>query len=138
MTSKKNHIDGSLILVVENHLPLLRNLAFLLQVAGLNVVTATNGEEALKVLKKQTPDVIIADTDMPTMDGYELLSLLRAHSRWNSIPFIFTSEHYSYNDLMRGLDLGASDYVPKPYDINDMLDAVIRVLPESARIRLAS
>ncbi len=124
------HNDSlGLILLVEDHAPLLRSMAFLLEVAGFDVVTAANGEEALSALRKQTPDLVISDVSMPDVDGYELLRRLRASSQWGKLPFIFASARYEMEDLMYGLELGANDYVPKPFDIYDVLDAIQRTVP---------
>ncbi len=120
---------GERILLVEDNTRLLRSAAFLLTVAGFEVITAADGKAALKSLNIQTPQLIIADTDMPELNGYELLRQTRACPQWASIPVIFTSDKYNLDDLMFALDLGAADYVPKPFDIYDLLDAIKRTLP---------
>ena len=117
-----------LILLVEDHAPLLHSMAFLLEVAGFDVVTAADGEDALNVLRQQIPDLVISDVSMPKMDGYELLRRIRSTSQWRKLPFIFASAHYEMEDLMYGLELGANDYVPKPFDIYDVLDAIQRTV----------
>jgi DNA-binding response OmpR family regulator len=135
------HNDSlGLILLVEDHAPLLRSMAFLLEVAGFDVVTASDGDEALSVLRQQTPDVVISDVNMPNVDGYELLRRIRASAQWRKLPFIFASARYEMEDLMYGLELGANDYVPKPFDIYDVLDAIQRTVPaliDDRRHRLA-
>lgn len=129
-----------LILLVEDHAPLLRSMAFLLEVAGFDVLTASDGAEALNVLRKQIPDLVISDVSMPNMDGYELLQRLRSSTQWHKLPFIFASARYDMDDLMYGLELGANDYVPKPFDIYDVLDSIQRTVPgliQDRRHRLA-
>jgi len=118
-----------LILLVEDHAPLRNSMTFLLEVAGFDVVSAADGEEALNVLRQQIPDVVVSDVSMPKMDGYELLRRIRSTSQWRKLPFIFTSARYEMEDLMYGLELGANDYVPKPFDIYDVLDAIQRTVP---------
>lgn len=118
------------ILLVEDSTPLLRSAAFLLEVAGYHVLSASNGAEGLEALRRRTPDLIISDTEMPQMDGYEFLQKIRADRRWRKIPFIFISGKYELDDLMYGLDLGADDYVPKPFDIHDLLSAIERSLSQ--------
>lgn len=120
---------SGVILLVEDSIPLLRNAAFLLEVAGYKALTATNGQEGIEVLHRQRPDLIISDIEMPQMDGYQFLQSVRADRRFRPIPFIFVSAKYELDDLMYGLDLGADDYLPKPYDIHDLLDAIERALP---------
>ena len=117
------------ILLVDDHLPLLRNMAFLLEVAGFDVISATDGREALDILETQTPDLVISDVKMPRLDGYGLLKAIRNDVRWHHLPFIFASAQYQLSDLVYGLDLGANDYVPKPFDIYDVLDAIQRTVP---------
>jgi len=125
----KESFHGERILLVEDNARLLRSMAFLLHVAGFEVLTAGDGVEALDILRKRAPDLIIADIDMPRLDGYELLRRLRADQRWSSIPFIFSSDKYDLDDLLFALDLGADDYLPKPFDIHDVMDAITRNLP---------
>ena len=117
------------ILIVDDYLPLLRNMAFLLRIAGFDVLTASGGTEALKVLDKHTPDLVISDIAMPCMDGYSLLQAIRSNVRWQKLPFVFTSVQYDLEDLLYGLDLGANDYIPKPFDIYDVLDSIHRTVP---------
>lgn len=130
MSNCMNPVDGSLILLVEDHVPLRRNLAFLLKVAGFDVAEASDGAQSLEVLRDCTPDLILSDVDMPNMNGYELLRAVRSHREWASVPVIFMSDKYGMDDLLYALDLGANDYVPKPYDIYDVLDAIQRTLPQ--------
>jgi DNA-binding response OmpR family regulator len=126
----RHNSHRSVILLVEDSVPLLRNAAFLLEIAGYKVLTATNGREGLDSLRRQRPDLIVSDIEMPEMDGYQFLQKVRADRRWRTIPFIFISGKYELDDLMYGLDLGANDYLPKPFDIYDLLDAIQRTLPQ--------
>jgi two-component system alkaline phosphatase synthesis response regulator PhoP len=136
-----HHNDSlGLVLLVEDHIPLLRNMGFLLEIAGFDVIMTEDGEQALKALGKQTPDLIISDVNMPNVDGFELLRRVRSNAQWRNIPLIFASARYEMEDLMYGLELGANDYVPKPFDIYDMLDAIQRTVPQligARRDRLA-
>jgi CheY-like chemotaxis protein len=123
------------ILLVEDHAPLRRNLAFLLEVAGFDVMSAADGQEALAALASHTPDLIMADTEMPNLDGYGLLQQVRNSLHWHQLPFIVMSSSYEYDDLMHALSLGASDYLPKPFDIYDVLDTIQRCAPQLISIR---
>ena len=123
------HTTFGTILIVDDYLPLLRNMAFLLEITGFDVLTATDGQRALEVLEKHSVDLLISDIDMPNMDGYDLLHALRNDVRWHNLPFIFASAHYELDDLLHGLEMGANDYVPKPFDIYDVLDAIQRTVP---------
>jgi DNA-binding response OmpR family regulator len=120
---------GERILLVEDNAPLLRSMAFLLNIVGFEVMTACNGIEALDSLRMRIPDIIVSDIDMPGLDGYEFLRQVRLDVRWSKIPFIFASDKYSLDDLMFALDLGADDYLPKPFDIHEALEVIGRALP---------
>jgi DNA-binding response OmpR family regulator len=122
MNKKKHSADNAFILVVEDHAKLLRNIAFLLQVSGVNVVTASSSAEAQQILARQKPDLILADVDMS--NGYEFLRRVRAERRSHKTPFIAMSEKYELHDLMRAMDLGANDYLPKPFDAYDLVGVV--------------
>jgi DNA-binding response OmpR family regulator len=124
--------DCGVILLVEDSIPLLRNAAFLLEISGYRVLTATSGVEGISVLHRQRPDLIVSDIEMPHMDGYQFLQAVRADRRWRTIPFIFISGKYELDDLMYGLDLGADDYLPKPFDIYELLEVIERTLPSIA------
>jgi DNA-binding response OmpR family regulator len=122
MRKNNNQTEEAYILVVEDHAKLLRNIAFLLQVSGLNVVTASSRNDARQALVRQKPDFILADVDMP--NGYEFLGDVRADRRSASIPFVAMSEKYELHDLMRAMDMGANDYLPKPFDAYDLVSVV--------------
>lgn len=131
---------GERILLVEDNAKLLRSMAFLLNVVGFEVMTACDGIEALEILRMRTPDIILSDIDMPKLNGYELLRQVRLDVRWSGIPLVFASDRYSLDDLMFALDSGADDYLPKPFDIHDVLEVLERALPEPTikRRRLVS
>ncbi len=124
--------NGERILLVEDNARLLRSAAFLLTAVGFEVLTAPDGAAALDLLMTNTPSLIISDIDMPNTNGYELLKAVRACKRHAHVPFIFTSEHYELDDFMFALDLGADDYVPKPFGIYDLLDAITRTMHYAA------
>lgn len=138
MAEPTNTIDFTSILVVDDNLPLLRNITFLLNVAGFQVTAASSGAEALELLRRQTPDLIIADADMPGISGFDVLRRVRADQRLNALPVILTSGRYTLDDFMLALDLDANQYIPKPFDIYDLLDTVVEVLqPVEAGFRQA-
>jgi DNA-binding response OmpR family regulator len=127
----KRSFHGERILLVEDNVRLLRSMAFLLNILGFEVMTACDGADGLSALRSRIPDLIIADIEMPRLNGYEFLRSIRADKRWSCIPFIFSSEKYSLHDLTYALDLGANDYLPKPFDIHDVLEVIARTLPPS-------
>ncbi len=137
MANSSNSIDGALILVVEDHLPLLRDISFILQVAGFDVMSASNGAEALDLMKRQKPDLVVSDIEMPTMNGYDLLRQMRRDKKFNSVPCIFMSGKDDYDHLMTALDLGAADYLPKPFDAYELIDAVHMALSNTVPYKQA-
>jgi CheY-like chemotaxis protein len=128
MANRKNFLEGLTIIIAEDNPALLNNMAFLLELAGLNVLKAHDGAEALALLETTTPDVIVSDIKMPHVDGYELLHHVRSDYRLGAVPFIVISDQYGLNDLTLALDMGATDYIPKPFDIYDVLDSVYQSL----------
>ncbi len=121
------------VLVVEDDVYLLEGIRDILELAGYEVVTANSGKEGLNVLRHdgKLPDLIVSDIMMPEMDGYELLNAIRSDNNWLEIPFIFLTAKGERADKNLGKELGADDYVPKPFEPNDLLVAV------SAKLRRA-
>jgi signal transduction histidine kinase len=114
----------ALIMVVEDDLALLEGIRELLELSGYRALTASNGREALDLLEKELPDLIISDIMMPEMDGYEFHSAVREIGRLTSIPFIFLTARGEKSDIRRGRSSGADDYITKPFDDEDLLAAI--------------
>ena len=104
------------ILVVDDSPNILKLLKFNLGMK-YNVVTASNGAEGLKVLKySKTPDLVLADIAMPEMDGFDLIKTIRSTAPYKNIPVIFLSAKTQSADRIKGLKLGADDYIIKPFN----------------------
>ncbi|MFQ5797761.1 MAG: response regulator [Bacteroidota bacterium] len=95
---------------------------------GFRTLTVTSGEEALRTLRKETPDVLITDVRMPVMNGFDLYRKVRENPDWQKLPIIFLSAVDDYDAKKVARDLGATGYIPKPFDteylrqaMNDML-----------------
>lgn len=114
------------ILLVEDDRSLLKGMSDFLELSGYQVSVAENGLEALNVLtsNRKPPDLIVSDIMMPFMDGYQLLTAVRQQTEWVSIPFIFLSAKSTRQDIRAGKKLGADDYIPKPFDVEDLLVAI--------------
>jgi CheY-like chemotaxis protein len=112
------------ILVIEDDQLLRENLCELLSAEGYEVDWAENGKVGFKKAKKILPDLIICDIMMPEMSGFELLEELQKDSDTETIPFIFLTAKVEMENLRRGMKLGADDYLFKPFDIGELLDAV--------------
>ena len=113
-----------IILVVEDDMALLEGIRELLELSEYKVLTATNGQEALEVLEKKHPDLIVSDIMMPEMDGYQFHEKVREQPELSTIPFIFLTARGEKADIRRGKELGADDYITKPFDDEDLLVAV--------------
>ncbi|MCA9756118.1 MAG: response regulator [Candidatus Eisenbacteria bacterium] len=116
------------ILVVEDDSDLRKILRAILMREGYSVLTAGDGEEGLEVVEAHHPDLILLDVMMPKMDGRELCRRLKANVRTSQIPIIMLTAMSETNDRIGGLDLGANDYVTKPYEQRELLMRVRNLL----------
>jgi signal transduction histidine kinase len=117
-------MSEALILVVEDDLALLEGVGELLKLSNYRVLTATNGREALALLDKHRPDLIVSDIMMPEMDGYQFHSAVRERPEMFTIPFIFLTARGEKRDIRKGKASGVDDYITKPFDDEDLLVAV--------------
>jgi len=120
------------LLVIEDEAPLRANLVRLLTAEGYQVITAANGDEGIRRARADRPDLVICDVLMPLVDGYGVLATLRSQPETAATPFIFLTASADKDDLERGLQSGANDYVTKPFKIADLLAAIRRRLPAGA------
>ncbi len=112
------------ILVVEDETLVREGIVELLSSEGFDMYSAPDGDEGLKLAQKHIPDLIICDIMMPTLDGYELLELLQQEEETATIPFIFLTAKSEKTDMRRGMDLGADDFLTKPFKANELFKAV--------------
>jgi CheY-like chemotaxis protein len=126
------------LLLVDGDPKSLRVLDVSLKKAGFDVTTATSGPEALASLETELPDLIISDTDLADMDGFELCSRIKGKATWAKIPFLFVSGRKSIEDKIRGLELGVDDYLTKPIYIKEIGVRVRTALQRAERERMES
>jgi DNA-binding response OmpR family regulator len=112
------------ILLVEDDTSLRENVAELLELSGFEVCTASNGLIAVDMAKKELPDLVLCDIMMPELDGYGVLEELSSHDSTRQIPFIFVSAKTEKQDVRRGMNLGADDYLTKPFEEEELLSAI--------------
>ena len=114
----------SRVLIVEDAPTNIQALTSVLRKTGYQVSIATNGRQALEVLASLRPDLILLDVMMPEMDGFETCSAIKASPDWRDIPIIFLTAKTDTGDIVRGFELGAVDYVAKPFHAHELLARV--------------
>ncbi len=128
MVEEKNKI-----LIVEDDLDVAEMLEAYFRVQGYQVSTANWGEDAIEVCRNEHPDLVILDIRLPDFDGYEVARRLRDHRRTENIPIIFLTEKRNRADRLQGLELGADDYITKPFDIQELRLRVRNSLQRSSQ-----
>jgi DNA-binding response OmpR family regulator len=123
----------SQILIVEDDVDLAEMLNAYFRVQGYEILTATWGEDAVRVAQEMVPDVVLLDIRLPDIDGYEVCRQIRQHRRTKEIPIIFLTEKRERSDKLAGLELGAVDYITKPFDIQELRLRVRNTLRRSTR-----
>ncbi len=109
------------ILVADDEPDILRTISIMLEGEGYDVITATNGEDAVHKARSDNPDLIILDIMMPQMDGLEAQGRLKNDASTSNIPVIFLTAKSSMPDKIKGLRLGVDDYITKPFDSDELL-----------------
>lgn len=112
------------ILVIEDDYNIRSNICEILTSEGYNTLQAENGQVGLKIISSQLPDLIICDIMMPGLNGFEVLEETRKYRITAPIPFIFLTAKVEPENLRKGMNLGADDYLFKPFHIQDLLDSV--------------
>lgn len=119
--ARRNHIE---ILIVEDSPTQAEQLKFILEKNGFTASVASNGEEALAVLKTRKPDIVITDILMPKMDGYELCRQIRKNWNFTEMPVILVTALSAPVDVIKGLEVGANNFITKPYDEEHLISRV--------------
>ncbi|HDZ49641.1 hypothetical protein LCGC14_1438880 [marine sediment metagenome] len=116
------------IVLAEDEPQIARLIEFKLKKEGYQVIWKENGEEALKAIKADKPDLILLDIMMPVMDGYEVLRRVKEDENLKSIPVVMLTARAQEKDVVKGIDLGAEDYITKPFHPAELLARVKRIL----------
>ncbi len=128
-----NENKGLKIFFVEDDADLSDMLTAYFQVQGYQVAHTGNGEEAVKLIAEFMPDIAVLDIRLPDIDGYEVCRRLRGNRRTQELPVIFLTEKRERQDKLSGLELGAVDYITKPFDIQELRLRVRNALRRSNR-----
>jgi len=123
------------ILVIEDNLEVRENLAEILDLSGYEVCQAADGTEGVDLASREKPDLIICDVMMPRLDGFGVLNILGKKPDTASIPFIFLTAKAERADFRRGMNLGADDYITKPFYKDELLAVVETRLRKSEQIK---
>lgn len=112
------------VLLIEDDAVLRENTAELLELSDYEVMTAPNGKIGVNQAKKSIPDIIICDIMMPELDGYGVLDEMAKNTKTKYIPFIFLSAKTERKDIRKGMNLGADDYITKPFSEEELVSAI--------------
>lgn len=123
------------LLLIEDNEDVRENTAGILELEGYKVATAENGKLGVKIATQLLPDIIICDIMMPELDGYEVLQKLNRNSKTSSIPFIFLTAKTEKVDMRKGMNLGADDYLTKPFTEHELLEAIESRLKKHAFLK---
>lgn len=112
------------ILVIDDNTDIRENTAEILVLAGYKTYTAENGKRGVEIALQERPDLIVCDIMMPDLDGYGVLHLLKKNAETERIPFIFLTAKTERSDFRKGMEMGADDYITKPFDDLELLRAI--------------
>ncbi|HAP70197.1 MAG TPA: transcriptional regulator [Flavobacteriales bacterium] len=126
------------ILVIEDNLEMRENISEILELSNYSVTTAEDGKKGVAAAKADLPDLIICDVMMPELDGYGVLHMLGKDPKTLSIPFIFLTAKSESVDVRKGMGMGADDYITKPFEEMDLLDAIEMRLKKSEALKSGS
>lgn len=116
------------VLICDDDPVILRLIEVNLELEGYDVLTAHHGEEAFEIASRELPDLVILDIMMPRLDGYQTCQKLKEQSSTEGIPIVFLSAKAQQSDIEKGKSFGVSEYLTKPFDPNDLLDVVERLV----------
>lgn len=112
------------ILIIEDNDSIRENTAEILEMTNYQVFSAKNGKVGVEMALKENPDLILCDIMMPVLDGYSVLHMLRKNTSTKNVPFIFLTAKSERDDFRKGMELGADDYISKPFKETELLKAV--------------
>jgi CRP-like cAMP-binding protein/ActR/RegA family two-component response regulator len=120
------------VLVIEDNTDIRENTVEILDLAGYKTFSAENGKKGVEMAFREKPDLVVCDIMMPVLDGYGVLHLLRKNEDTINIPFIFLTAKIERTDFRKGMEMGADDYITKPFEDIELLNAIEIRLKKSA------
>ena len=123
------------IVLIEDNPDVRETTEEILELADYKVHSAENGKKGVELVRQELPDLIICDIMMPELDGYGVLRILNKNPKTSTIPFIFLTAKAEKADMRKGMNLGADDYITKPFEEIDLLDAIETRLARSEKLQ---
>jgi len=112
------------VLLIEDNEDIRENMTEIMELANYKVLTAPDGKQGIELAVKQLPDVIVCDIMMPVLDGYGVIHMLQKNEATRNIPFIFLTAKAERAEIRKGMELGADDYITKPFNGTELLNAI--------------
>ena len=112
------------VLIIEDNVDIRENIVEILELSGYTTFAANNGKTGVELAIKNLPDIILCDIMMPDLDGYGVLFMLNKHPETAATPFIFLTAKAERIDVRKGMEMGADDYLTKPFDDMELLSAI--------------
>lgn len=112
------------VLLIEDNEDIRENMAEIMELANYKVLTAPDGKQGIEMAVKHKPDVIVCDIMMPVLDGYGVIHMLQKNEETRNIPFIFLTAKAERAEIRKGMELGADDYITKPFNGTELLNAI--------------
>ncbi|MBC8445458.1 MAG: response regulator [Rhodospirillaceae bacterium] len=118
------------VLVAEDEPNIVLSLQFIMKKAGLNVRVAENGAQAVREIEIEKPDVVLLDIMLPKQDGFSVCETIKSNAEWADIKVIMLTAKSRDEDRQRAMDLGADDYITKPFSTRELVDRVLELVNE--------
>lgn len=115
------------ILVVDDDEHILRSLSQYLELEDFHVFSASSGPEALQLFQQEKPDLLVLDVMMPGMDGFQVLETLRGNPETAGVPVLMLTARDQHNDILKGYQMGATSYLVKPFNLDELVEAIREV-----------
>ncbi len=116
------------ILIADDEMDIVETTKFMLETEGFEVLTAYDGEEALKIARSAYPDLILLDVMMPKINGYKVSRLLKFDKKFQDIPILMITARSQEEDRLIGEETGANEYITKPFEITNVIDLINKYL----------
>lgn len=116
------------VLVAEDEPNIVLSLQFIMKKAGFHVRVANDGDQAIREIKKDKPDAILLDIMLPKRDGFSVCETIKSNPEWSSVKVIMLTAKSRDEDKQRALDLGADDYITKPFSTRQLVERIIELI----------